>query len=267
MEFIDFKMSLSGIFSGERIVTLMQQEAKQTIMIENLPKPFACVATDLRTGKEVWLKKGSLFHAIRASAAIPLIFDPVKDEERSTKHRTEWLVDGAVVNPLPISLCRALGADVVIAVNLNRDILVRNFAKMKTGSLEKAFLSSLNPIPQSVHDTASSLVEYLSKAKYYFSSPKESVPIESVTSEPITEEESNVHPPNMVKVITTAINIMQQRIMTSRIAGDPPEIELNPKLTEMDTFDFHKGQYAIQCGEECVKQMLPMIQDTIKKFH
>jgi len=168
------KMDMSGLIYGDKILSLMKKASNnEEILIESLDKPFAAVATDLRTGKEIWLKRGSLFRAIRASIAIPGIFAPVKDLERSTAGRTEWLVDGALVNPVPVSLCRSLGADFVIAVNLNsRECSFSR--KLKPKSFERAVWSNLMiPIPHSIQETVSSVSGYISKAaqEYLLSLP------------------------------------------------------------------------------------------------
>jgi NTE family protein len=210
-----------------------------------------------------------------------------------------------LTNPVPVSLCRALGADIVIAVNLSRDIVVRSFPKkVRSKSFEKAVISSLlTPIPQTIQDTASSISEYIIRARDYFSSNagdiKQKIQMEHQQEKLITKTENNTiaekdetdpedefddgHPPHMLKVITTAINIMvkhfsfylysyfilyqQHRIIASRLAGDPPEIELNPKLGGMDTFDFEKAEFAINAGYNCVEHSLHQIQDIISHYH
>jgi len=113
--FMDVTLPRSGLIEGDRIAKFFRENLSDP-NIEDLPLPFAAVSTDMSSGREVWLQKGSLIDAIRASISLPGIFTPFKQGER-------WLVDGGLVNPVPVSLCRAMGADVVIAVNLNSDIM------------------------------------------------------------------------------------------------------------------------------------------------
>jgi Predicted esterase of the alpha-beta hydrolase superfamily len=114
--YLDFRVG-GGMIGGHRLSAVLREHLGK-VTIEALPKPFTCVATDLLTGHEVWLRKGDLVEMLRASFSLPGLFSPVEVDGR-------WLVDGALVNPLPVSVCRAMGAHVVIAVNLNADPIGR----------------------------------------------------------------------------------------------------------------------------------------------
>ncbi|MBV8850753.1 MAG: patatin-like phospholipase family protein, partial [Methylobacteriaceae bacterium] len=114
---LDVSFSGSGVFSGGRLKIRLERELAE-MRIESLPIAFAAVATEVGSGHEVWLTRGSVVEAIRASYALPGIFEPVKLNGR-------WLFDGALVNPVPVAVCRALGADLVIAVNLIGDTMFR----------------------------------------------------------------------------------------------------------------------------------------------
>jgi NTE family protein len=113
--FMDVMIPRSGLVEGERITAYLRETLADP-KIEDLPIPFIAIATDLKTGKEVWIQEGSLIDAIRASISFPGIFTPCG-------RNGQWLVDGGLVNPVPVSSCRAMGADIVIAVNLNADIM------------------------------------------------------------------------------------------------------------------------------------------------
>ena len=108
----------SGLLKGERLMDFFRRNFVDR-PIEELAMPFAAVATSLQSGAEVWLRRGSTLDAVRASIAVPGLFAPVLYEG-------SVLVDGGLVNPVPVSLARAMGADVLIAVNLNSDILGRH---------------------------------------------------------------------------------------------------------------------------------------------
>ena len=111
--FLDFNFSGSGLITGQRLCNVLDDRLKDA-SIEALPKRFVAVATEIGTGHEVWLSRGRIVDAMRASYALPGIFRPVAIDGR-------WLFDGALVNPIPVSVCRALGARYVIAVNVNSD--------------------------------------------------------------------------------------------------------------------------------------------------
>jgi len=239
------KGDVSGLVQGNKIAKKLLEIGKENenLNIEDLPLAFGTVATDLRTGKEIWYQSGSLVHAIRASASIPAVFSPVK-EEHSDGRPPDWLVDGALVNPVPVSLCRALGADFVIAVNLNKDVIVNHFApKLKEESIERMILSSLfSKIPKSFLSTASSLSEYLNIIKI-MKSQNTSNQMESII-EKTSHQDHN--PPHLFQILAISISILQNRLTTSRLAGDPPDIELCPKLKYMDLFAFDKASQTIE---------------------
>ena len=116
--YFELNISLNGIVDRERLQEFFQEHVcGQEALIENLAIRFATVSTDLKTGKEVWFQTGPLLDSVWASMALPGLFPPIR-------YGDKWLVDGGLVNPVPISICRALGADIVIAVNLNGDIEV-----------------------------------------------------------------------------------------------------------------------------------------------
>jgi len=257
------KMNVSGLMYGDKIVKRIAEEAKEDLQIENLKRPFGAIATDLRSGKEIWITKGSLIRAIRSSIAMPGLLTPVQDFDRSTNHKPEWLVDGALVNPLPISVCRALGADIVIAVNLHKDIVVKNFPeKVKSNSVEGFMVSNLFSsltVPQPIRETASSVLEF-----FNFATKNKPSDPERKAAEKVIQEVYKEHPPHIIKVILTSINIMQHRIMAGRLATDPPEVELAPSLT-VDAFDFDNATQAIAEGMKCIDDNIGIIEKALQR--
>ena len=140
--YLDFNLSGTGLINGQRLVDRLDRHLGDR-MIEDLPTRFAAVATEIGSGHEVWLSRGKLVEAVRASYALPGIFKPVKIAGR-------WLFDGALVNPIPVTVCRALGARYVIAVNLNFDTSagVRSFrTSMRHAPASQTLTSSPNPSP------------------------------------------------------------------------------------------------------------------------
>ena len=219
-------LRLGGV-EGERLMQAFRERVEDAL-IEMLPKPFGAVATDLRTGREVWFQTGSLLEAVRASIALPGLFSPVRYQDR-------WLVDGGLVDPLPISLCRAMGAEQVIAVNLNGDIVGRHFnVRTMRRVLPNPLLARLSAGWQAVLGNHQPAV-------------------------PVPEEE----PPGLFDVMASAINIMQDRITRTRMACDPPDVVLIPRLAHLGLMDFDHAAEAIAAGIDCVQRNLPMLRDAL----
>lgn len=224
---------LGGV-EGERLMRAFGERVED-VPIETLPKPFGTVATDLQTGREVWFQSGSLLEAVRASIALPGLFSPVRFQGR-------WLVDGGLVDPLPVSLCRALGAEQVIAVNLNGDIIGRHLG----GRSSRLFRSSplLGRLSTGWQTVLGNLHDRLSP-------PQES---------PRPEEDE---PPSLFDVMAGSINIMQDRITRARMAGDPPDVVLVPRLAHLGLMDFDRASEGIAAGMDCVRLHLPLLRDAL----
>ncbi len=229
---LDFRMG-GGLIEGSRLTGFFRQHFRDE-GIEHLPLPFACVATELGTGREVWLREGPVIDAVRASIALPGLFTPTQLDDR-------LLVDGGLVNPVPVSLCRAMGADVVIAVDLNWDLIGRRArAEVQTegsGADEAgapsaatspiaALLARLRPLPRAAAGRARQA-------------------------------------PSMLDVLTTSLNIMQVRITQSRLAGEPADVVIRPHLSDIAAMDFHRAALAIAQGEAAVERALPLLEDAL----
>jgi NTE family protein len=228
---LDVRMN-GGLLEGDSLMASFRDKIVQ-LDIEKLPRPFAAVATDLNTGREVWLQKGSLPVAVRASIALPGLFSPVTLDDR-------WLVDGGLTNPVPVSLCRAMGADIIIAVNLNSDIVGKHLNKQKRAESAEPrdlFAQLLAKVNDSLKDTR--LSQWLARV------------------------ESSHQIPGMFEVMASAINIMQDRITKSRMAGDPPDILISPRLGSMGLLEFDRATEAIAEGHDSVKRALPAIQHVL----
>jgi NTE family protein len=202
-------------------------ERVQDVPIESLPKPFGTVATDLFTGREVWFQKGSLMEAVRASIALPGLFSPVYQSGR-------WLVDGGLVNPIPVSLCRAMGAERVIAINLNGDIVGR-YARRRSHRRFRA------------GDLLGKLGSRLQKA---------------LGNGKSTRSKAN-DTPGLFDVIAGSIHIMQDRITRSRMAGEPPDVLLVPRIAHLALLDFDRAEEGISAGRICVERNLPLLVDAL----
>lgn len=227
--FFEINTSLNGFVNKDRLHHFLNKYvADDSSFIEDLDKEFASISTDLETGREVWHQQGSVVDAVWASISIPGLFPAINNSNR-------WLVDGGLVNPVPVSVCRALGADIVIAVNLNGDVIGKHFDKAKQPiKLQQGLASKLTNI----------VMEY------------------TETLFPTTKSDNQ--PPNLFDAIAGSINITQDRITRSRLAGDPPDIMLSPKLSNIGLLEFHRANDAINEGEKCVRRMLPEIKDTLE---
>ncbi|MEE9304217.1 MAG: patatin-like phospholipase RssA [Thiotrichaceae bacterium] len=248
--YLDITISGGGFIQGEKLLDAMQKQAFDDVPIEALPKTFGAVATQLRTGQEVWLREGALMKSVRASIALPGLFTPVM-------HEGNWLIDGGLVNPVPVSLCRALGADIVIAVNLYAEIASKPAA---TNEIDKQPNKELSEAALS--DEENNLWAKLSKQLSNQLANGIQEGKEALLSK-ILQRDNDM--PGIFEVFSNTISIMQNRITRSRMAGDPPDVILSPKIADIGTIDFHKAEPAIAEGEECVYRMRPILEDVLKE--
>ena len=203
-----------GMVKGEKLFGFFREHHANPD-IETLDKKLVTVATDMQSGREVWITEGKMLDAARASCALPGLFSPVKRQGR-------WMLDGGLVNPVPVSAARAMGADVVIAVNLNAQLVGAHMARDSRAQVDQAGGS----------DEERSI---WNKMMDYFSS-------------------SDGEDPGFFDVVASSINIMQDRITRSRMAGDPPEVTLVPMLEDFALMDFHRAKEAIEEGRALVKR-------------
>ncbi|RKZ85878.1 MAG: patatin [Gammaproteobacteria bacterium] len=225
-KFLEINTSLNGFVNKDRLHNFLNQYvANDQITIEGLSKLYASVATDLESGREEWFTKGPIVEAVWASISLPGLFPAIRNNDK-------WLVDGGLVNPVPISVCRALGADIVIAVNLNGDIVGKHLNK-----------------PKEVIRHDDSVAQKLTDLVMEYTSPLFSA-----------SQNDRPEPPSLFDAIAGSVNITQDRITRSRMAGDPPDILLTPKLSHIGLLEFYRAQEAIKEGEECVHRMLPEIK-------
>jgi NTE family protein len=228
LQLMDFSLSGRGLIGGNRLGNLLVEHIGPT-RIEDLSKDFTAVATELGTGHEIWLSSGSMVEAIRASYALPGIFTPIRVGGR-------WLVDGALVNPVPVSVCRAFGARVVIAVNLGMD----TFGKGAVIHHRQP------PVPMDALATET-VPERAAKPTW----------LRTV----IGTETAGL--PGIPGVMMEAFNIIQDRITRARLAGDPPDLMIGPKLGKVGLFDFHRAAEAIDAGYEATRRQVPEIREMV----
>jgi NTE family protein len=200
-----------------------------------LPLKFATVATEVRTGHEIWLTHGRMVEAMRASYALPGIFSPVLVGDR-------WLVDGALVNPVPVSAARALGAEIVIAANLSSDVFTHSTTIFSHGPAADPPPVLIEPAPPKRGFGKLFSAERTMKREFFGAGGR----------------------PGISSVMVDAFNIMQDRITRARLAGDPPDLLITPRVGQIGWFDFHRAEDLIAFGARAAERAIESIQEAIQ---
>ncbi|HEX4928791.1 MAG TPA: patatin-like phospholipase RssA [Burkholderiales bacterium] len=213
-----------GLIRGQRLFSLFRS-IFQDREFSDLDMRFGCIATELSSGREIWIQRGKLLDAVRASIAMPGLLTPVVREG-------SVLVDGGLVNPVPVSMCRAFGAEIVIAVDLSWGKLgaYRNLGRDVPPVETPGWLERLRP-------------GWLAAR----SSPGEGPSI-----------------PSIFEVFTTALDIVEQRVARSRLAGEPADVLITPLLPDFGTMEYHRAGEAIAEGRSAVERMLPLIEQVVR---
>ena len=237
--FLDIRLNGSGLIGGDKLASQLEAAIGQTL-IEDLPLKFATVATEVRTGHEIWLTHGRMVEAMRASYALPGIFAPVLIGDR-------WLVDGALVNPVPVSAARAMGAEIVIAANVSSDVFAHSTtiyahgasAEMAAAVAPEAAIEPLTP-KRGLGRLFS--LERSMKREFFGGGGR----------------------PGISSVMVDAFNIMQDRITRARLAGDPPDLLITPRVGDIGWFDFHRAEDLIAHGARAAERAIESIQEAIQ---
>lgn len=234
LSYLDFRVRSAGLIGGNRLKSLLNENFKD-MNIEDLPHPFIAIAADLLTGHEVWLRKGSLIDAMTASFALPGVFPPVERNHR-------WLVDGALVNPVPVSPVQAMGARMTIGVDLNTDIIGKAAHSGQNYQTVTGFdMFNDDDVP-----------------------PETQKKISSPMTKRLFRRQENS--PSLFGVMVSALSIMQDRMTRSRLAGDPPDIHIKPEIGHIGLLEFEKAQELIDLGEKAAEDALPTIRSAMNVF-
>jgi len=220
---MDPSLRRGGLVEARQIETMLAQIGLAD-RIEDFDLPFAAIATDMETGREIWMREGPSFRAVRASAGIPGVMSPVQRDER-------WLLDGGLVNPVPVSAARALGAEVIIAVNPN----ARRFGRIWEPPEPQPGLQAW--VGQMLPDTLNA----------------------SLGIDP--EAPGRPASPNYFDVLTAAIDVMTDTIRRARLAGEPPHVQLNAYLPDLSVLELHRSAEAIAEGARIVAAKAPLIRE------
>lgn len=231
LSYLDFRIRSAGLIGGHKLKSLLTENFGD-LNIENLPLPFRTVACDLVTGHEVWIKDGSLVDAMRASFALPGVFPPLERNNR-------FLIDGALVNPVPVSTCQAMGARMTIGVDLNSDILGKA-TKPGHSYPTVAGFDMLNEIKEIKEEEQKGFLKK-TMAKRLFR--------RDATS------------PSLFGVMISSLGIMQDRLSRSRLAGDPPDIHIRPKTGHIGLLEFERAEELIKIGEDAALAIIDDIRE------
>jgi NTE family protein len=231
--YLDISLSGSGLIRGGHLAAKLEA-ALTGSRIDDLPLRFAAIATEFNTGHEIWLTRGRLAEALRASYALPGIFPPVLIGGR-------WLVDGALVNPVPVSAARALGARLVIAVNLNADLFGRGTIIASHGSDDGD-----EHEPPKENGKPNGLRGFFGRER-------------SLRRQFLGRRGR----PGIPTVMVEAFNVMQDRITRARLAGDPADVLISPRLGAVGWFEFHRAAEAIAIGAETAERSMAAVTEAI----
>lgn len=254
--YMDLGFSAGGFFEGKRLVRTFHEHFGDA-QFQDLRLPFGAVATELDTGLEVWMREGSVAEAVRASISLPGVFTPVR-------HNGRWLVDGGLVNPVPVSLCRAMGAERVIAVSLNGDLLGRHFRRGGRETRDEANQRSdpnwVDRLTAGIRTHAPWLkvpqMPQMPQFPYFPQMPQFRGNRDDPAAEP---------GPGLMQVTANSVNIMQDRITRSRMAGDPPDLLISPRLAQIGLLEFDRAAEAIAEGEASIRRMVPALKDLFER--
>lgn len=286
--FMEVPVPRSGLIDSGKIADYLREKLGDP-NIEDLPIPYAAVATDLMSGQEVWIRKGSLIEAIRASLSMPGMFTPCFRDGK-------LLVDGGLINPVPVSLCRSLGANTVIAVNPNTDIKIQYEITSETilGGppktepeeqeqeqglrLRDLFFAGLTLyVSERIHRGKSvmkgttgakstdsehkglkdHMIDYLSDYINATMKQGKSLALGQISQDGAFRE------PSLFEVLTASINLMGDRIARQRLAGDPPDVLILPHVSHVGPLEFNRADEVIEAGRRALNLMLPMLKDQI----
>lgn len=227
LSYLDVRVRSSGMIGGRRLQKLLSGHFKD-MQIEDFNHPFIAIASDLMTGHEVWIRKGDVVEAITASFSLPGVFAPVERNHR-------FLVDGALVNPVPVSPCQAMGARMTIACDLSGDIVGKAADPGRSYPRVAGFdMFNEKDVPKEEQKKVSN----------------------SMTRRLFRREENA---PSLFGTMITALGILQDRLTRSRLAGDPPDVHICPEIGHIGLLEFERAEELIAAGEAAAEKAMPQI--------
>ena len=241
----DVVLPKSGIIDGKKVEVFVRNHLKE-MNIEDLPIPFCAISTDLSTGEEVVISDGDIIKAVRASISIPGIFTPVRNNGRI-------LVDGGLVNPVPVSVAREMGADFVIAVDLSHGLVNGEASPQMTHS-------ELRP-PHSEKDVQ----QHTEKKNGILEAINNKLASIDLSALSWMKHHPEVEPlPSIFDVITSSINIMETQITATRLKDNPPDILIQPNLSHIKFLEFNRASEAIAGGYAETERQLDKLPKKVR---
>jgi NTE family protein len=238
--FSDPSFHRSGLVDGKKIADFLRNHAAGLDM-ESLPTPLHVVATDLHTGKEVCLTSGDIINALRASIAIPGVFTPVEMNGMV-------LVDGGLVNPLPVGVARKMEADFVIAVDVGR-----------------AAMSPITPPALQADETGSNSEKEVSGSAAGVQLLKSLADlIDTLDIAPLAalrRRTQKMPLPHIFEVLMASITIMEMEITETRLKTEPADLLIRPSLGHIGFFEFNKAEEAVAEGYRAATDELNALPD------
>lgn len=254
MRYFELKTTFNGFAHQQKLREFFHQYVcAEQQNIGGLKKPFATVAADLHSGEEIWLREGKVIDAVWASIALPGLFPPVA-------YKDSWLMDGGLVNPVPVSLCRTLGADIVIAVNLNstqcdkkrEQFAVENDQLQVTAPTSPDPGSTEQELPKPATEQENSLFSNVTDTLREYSNTL------------FTRDEPVSTAPGLMDTLVGSINITQNRITRFQLAQHPPDVLLSPRVGNLSLLEFYRAEEAIQEGQNCALRMRAELENIVK---
>lgn len=239
--FFEFTFPRTGLIDGAKIVAFLNEHVS-TGDIAKLPMPYAAVAVDVITGRKHVLRTGDVIQAVRSSISVPGIFAPVKNGDA-------MLVDGGLVDPVPVDVTREMGAEFTIAVNLNRNIGDFNESPLLPGP-------RLNPADR-IEEKLTEFVTKINKMPLVKKKPFDIAPVR--------EWFNSKRSPDILEVLGNSLRIMEAQLAQFQLAAEPPDILIEPELNQINFMDFHRADEAIQIGYQETMRVIKDQKDKLKE--
>lgn len=207
LRMLDISVGRGGLVAGREIANVLGEWGLDCDFAE-LPRRFLAVATNLQTGREVWLQEGALLPAVRASVSLPGLFAPQKIDGK-------WLMDGGLTNPVPISAARALGADVVIAVNPNAKPPGQVWVPERGGDIWEGIAERMGDMFPDMFRV---------------------------------QDHADLPVPQGAEVLNASIDILTEYLRRTRLAVDPADVMIDVELSDLSALSFYEADRAIEAG-------------------
>lgn len=237
LRLVDFSFISNGAIRGDKVFSVLS-EILGDVQIEDLEIPFTAVATDLSNSKEVWFQRGCLEEAMRASVAIPGLLQPVK-------RNNSLLVDGGVLNPLPIAPSVSAHADYIIAVDLNADVPIPK------PTPKPIHTQAAEPILEDDENKSPWLNAFMNKTSAWLNHDKG-----PADEDEAVNVQNNVSNLGKLEILYQMFEVMQASLSQYKIAGYPPDLLVKIPKNCGEIYDFHRTEELVDIGRQVAKEAL-----------